>query len=242
MDSVESGSPFETTRRAPLPATVDEHHRLTGVLWRIHRREPGVVIRIFVSVISGALLAAAAFVGAWLYAVYLRYGNGTSGRSYVWVRDEYLAVSFSLAGLIWSAFLYWTWRYFSNKASFVPTAVGSIVIGIGAILVTVLIDRFVRGEEEYLIAALWLVAGAAVVWLWMGYVERWRAGRPVVTDEGTVNVVCPDCGYSMVGLRELRCPECGAAFSLDEIIRLQNYDGANVERNRMVGANETDGA
>lgn len=225
-----------------MPAMPDEHHRLTGVLRRIHRREPGVVVRIFVTVISAALLAAAAFVGAWLYAVYLRYGNGTSGRSYVWVRDEYLAVSFSLAGLIWSAFLYWTWRYFSNKASFVPTAVGSIVIGIGAILVTVLIDRFVRGEEEYLIAALWLVAGAAVVWLWMGYVERWRAGRPVVTDEGTVNVVCPDCGYSMVGLRELRCPECGAAFSLDEIIRLQNYDGANVERNRMVGANETDGA
>jgi len=227
MDRLETASPFERVPRVPLAAAPDQRRRLSGVLGRIQRREPGVVFRIFISVISAALLAAAAFVGAWLYAAYLRYG-GHSTRNYIYVRDEYLAVSFSLAGLIWSGFLYWTWRYVSQKASFVPTAIGSVVIGIGAILVTVLIDRFVRREEEYLIAALWLVAGAAVVWLWMGYVERWRAGRPVVTEEGTVNVVCPDCGYSMVGLRELRCPECGAAFALDEIIRLQNYDGAKV--------------
>jgi len=234
MDSVEHGSPFEHDRRSRPVGATHQHVRLGGVLGRIQRREPGVVFRIFISVISGALLAAAAFVGAWLYAAYLRYG-GHSIRNYVYVRDEYLAVSFSLAGLIWSGFLYWTWRYVSQKASFVPTVIGSIVIGIGAIMLTVLIDRFVRREEEYLIAALWLVAGAAVVWLWMGYVERWRAGRPVVTEEGTVNVVCPDCGYSMVGLRELRCPECGAAFALDEIIRLQNYDGVKVEQ-KQIGA------
>jgi hypothetical protein len=30
-------------------------------------------------------------------------------------------------------------------------------------------------------------------------------------------VLCPFCGYNLSGLREARCPECGARFTLDEL-------------------------
>jgi hypothetical protein len=34
-------------------------------------------------------------------------------------------------------------------------------------------------------------------------------------------VSCPVCGYSMVGLREARCPECGAGFTLEQLLAAQ---------------------
>ena len=42
---------------------------------------------------------------------------------------------------------------------------------------------------------------------------------------GRVNVHCTRCGYSMVGLRETTCPECGRVYTVDELIREQGYDG-----------------
>lgn len=29
---------------------------------------------------------------------------------------------------------------------------------------------------------------------------------------------CPKCGYNLTGLREARCPECGATYTLDELV------------------------
>jgi hypothetical protein len=35
------------------------------------------------------------------------------------------------------------------------------------------------------------------------------------------SVVCPFCGYNLSGLREARCPECGASFTLDALAASQ---------------------
>ena len=72
-------------------------------------------------------------------------------------------------------------------------------------------------------AALCLVAGAVTLLFWLPTAQRLRLGRPVVNSENLVNVTCPHCGYSLIGLRDLRCPECGTQFSIDELIRRQNY-------------------
>jgi hypothetical protein len=38
---------------------------------------------------------------------------------------------------------------------------------------------------------------------------------------GASDIVCPMCGYRMTGLREARCPECGAAFTLEQLLSVQ---------------------
>ena len=40
---------------------------------------------------------------------------------------------------------------------------------------------------------------------------------------GRVNVHCTRCGYSMVGLRDATCPECGREYTIDELISEQGY-------------------
>ena len=32
---------------------------------------------------------------------------------------------------------------------------------------------------------------------------------------------CPICGYNLTGLSSARCPECGSAFTIDELVRRQ---------------------
>jgi hypothetical protein len=38
---------------------------------------------------------------------------------------------------------------------------------------------------------------------------------------GASDIVCPMCGYHMTGLREARCPECGATFTLEQLLSVQ---------------------
>jgi rubrerythrin len=38
---------------------------------------------------------------------------------------------------------------------------------------------------------------------------------------GASEIVCPVCGYRMAGLREARCPECGAAFTIEQLVAAQ---------------------
>jgi len=51
--------------------------------------------------------------------------------------------------------------------------------------------------------------GLALGWL----VQRIRLGKAVLQD-GTL---CPRCAYSIVGCSSQRCPECGSAFSADDL-------------------------
>ena len=45
--------------------------------------------------------------------------------------------------------------------------------------------------------------------------ERLRTGGVA---GGRDAVRCPTCGYSMAGLREAKCPECGAAYTIDQLV------------------------
>jgi hypothetical protein len=87
-----------------------------------------------------------------------------------------------------------------------------------------LADRATREEEEFLIAAIVLAGCAAFLFLWLPLTYRGWA-QPVEAESGEVNVICPKCGYSLVGLAELRCPECGERFTIDALIRAQDYAG-----------------
>ena len=48
-------------------------------------------------------------------------------------------------------------------------------------------------------------------------------GRPLEDRSGALVVLCPRCQYSMVGLESCQCPECGTAYTVDRLIKEQNY-------------------
>ena len=68
-----------------------------------------------------------------------------------------------------------------------------------------------------------LIGGGTVPITWvLSTVLIWREtaaerlGR--LTAHGMPAIACPLCGYNLAGLTEARCPECGASFTLEQIV------------------------
>ena len=95
----------------------------------------------------------------------------------------------------------------------------SVVVGVGLGLVA----QRMTGFSGFGI----FVAGfaATIVWLTCACVFwRERDGAAVgagAMEDNAATVVCPNCGYAMIGLREARCPECGEAYTLDRLFAAQ---------------------
>jgi uncharacterized C2H2 Zn-finger protein len=89
---------------------------------------------------------------------------------------------------------------------------------------------FVPGDKGYLEAVILMAGGGLLLTSWLGVIEQvqQRRFKPLLDADGQVNVRCPGCGYSLIGLRELRCPECGMQFTIDELIRAQRYESPKV--------------
>ena len=71
-----------------------------------------------------------------------------------------------------------------------------------------------------------LIGGVTVPITWiLSTVLLWREtgaerlGR--LTAHGMPALACPLCGYNLAGLTEARCPECGASFTLEQIVLAQ---------------------
>lgn len=76
-----------------------------------------------------------------------------------------------------------------------------------------------------------LVGGGTVPITWvLSTVLIWREtaaerlGR--LTAHGMPVLACPLCGYNLAGLTEARCPECGASFTLEQIVLARPRPGA----------------
>ena len=79
-------------------------------------------------------------------------------------------------------------------------------------------------EYEQVIGTCLGSLAAAVVWIILTIfvwreTEAERAAR--LARAGADVLVCPSCGYNLTGLRESRCPECGASFTLNELLAAQ---------------------
>jgi hypothetical protein len=67
-----------------------------------------------------------------------------------------------------------------------------------------------------LVLGLWLGGSA---WVWRNdSLERTLAPADAPMDVEAV-ARCPKCDYSLIGLHEVRCPECGWTATLDEVVR-----------------------
>src|SRR4051812_12886770 len=72
-----------------------------------------------------------------------------------------------------------------------------------------------------------------IVWV-LATVLVWTETRAERADRlralgGPRAIACPVCGYSLTGLTEARCPECGGRFTLDQLLAAQADAGAVVE-------------
>jgi uncharacterized paraquat-inducible protein A len=71
------------------------------------------------------------------------------------------------------------------------------------------------------------------IWMWglwlMGTAWLWRSRRGVMQqghqgEMATVEPACLQCGYSLRGLTEVRCPECGWTGTIDAVVASARID------------------
>ncbi|MHC5109665.1 MAG: RING finger protein [Planctomycetota bacterium] len=151
------------------------------------------------------------------------------------VREVHVALFLALGAATWFFVLTQIWRGYTRGRRVLPTILGLLAIWATAIPTAVLIGETFRSEGGFLIAAVMLTAVTASILLILLTAYQQVRGVSICRDDGMVNVFCPGCGYSMIGLRESRCPECGGAYTIDELIREQRYEARTGDQRVAAG-------
>ncbi len=146
------------------------------------------------------------------------------------VHDVDVATGLALAGAAWCMTVAWLCSTYRRWRS----AIQAIFIVAGIWFVTipacVIIDQGV-GNNPFLIASCIFLAIAATIAVIAVKAYRAAAGRALEDRQGAIAVTCA-CGYSMVGLESCQCPECGTAYTIDGLIRQQDYAALRPGPNR----------
>ncbi len=103
----------------------------------------------------------------------------------------------------------------SPASVFIPDANAFVGAKLAAIL------NAVRDMLPFFAAALWL---AGTAWTWRSTGMHVRAQLQAAGINMEQLLVCPQCGYSLIGLRDVRCPECGWSTTVDDIVRRSLFE------------------
>ena len=119
--------------------------------------------------------------------------------------------------LLWRSEVRWTPRRVVATAG--GTAV-ALLSGVGMAALCIAVNNILPPQ------VLVLAGGGAVPIAWVLLtVIVWRETADEraqrLAAAGASDVICPVCGYRMTGLREARCPECGAAYTLEQLMAVQ---------------------
>ena len=193
----------------------------------------GIGVRILVALALAVFLAGAGLVLSYWLAGMVPYWNrtyyyqmnpGFRGPRGVYPRDELIAMVMLAAGAVWVAAVIWLFFKHSRRRGLLKPTIYTVSIIAATTFLGILADDSLRGDSEYVIAGLALIAGAWLVLIWVQAIRRMSSGRPLLhSQDKRTDVRCPTCGYRMVGLYESRCPECGTGYTLDELIAKQNF-------------------
>jgi hypothetical protein len=140
---------------------------------------------------------------------------------------EYLVMA---GGVTWMFVVAYWFSLWHAGVQWTPKRIRETIVStIGALFVAIVLGRLLY----YLDRSVGTFVGsvlAPLLWL-VGTVFVWRddGKRSAVTAGDAASVVCPACSYSMTGLTEARCPECGSRFTLDELFANQPQQRATAD-------------
>lgn len=203
-------------------------------IWRRFRRggELRPLMCLTATVALGLVLAGLGVAGGWLVGM----THENLGATFVLglVREQDVRTGLFIAGIVWLASLVWIWRPAvrlnrhslgaESRRQWVRPIAITVFAGALVTVLSYVIGRKPWDRTDYLVTAVTLVAGGVAVVFWLPTVFRLEQGRPILGRHGRVNVHCVECGYSMAGLRETVCPECGRTYTVDELILVQDYE------------------
>lgn len=229
MSAPPAPPPAPPPRTSPFPPDIPAPPRRP--LWReLADGSTGWVVRLLVTLALGAALAGASLIVAFGLAAVVPSWNRYYGWSpnpsvdYIYPDDELVGWLLALASIAFLGASVWIWsRPSRNRAVWRPMiwTVGIVAL---AVLLSVWADDQLRGDTELVVAGVLMLAGAALLVVWTAAARDLRRGRPLRNEQdGLPDVRCPSCDYRMVGLRESRCPECGTAYTLDELLAKQAF-------------------
>jgi len=138
------------------------------------------------------------------------------------ISNQVVAMGLALAGATWCVSLAWLWSSYRKWRRLIATICTVLGIWLVAIPVCVIISEVVRNESFLIAGPIFLGVSATIGTIVVNahYATR---GRPLEDASGAIAVVCPQCRYSLVGLESCQCPECGASYTVDRLIKEQDY-------------------
>ena len=138
------------------------------------------------------------------------------------VSDGAIGVAIGGAAAGWCLGLVFVWATYRRFRRVLRTIFA--LLGLWAICVPTafFVGEHIRRGEEFVIVAI-MLAGVSGTFILITTISYRRVGRTVFNRAGEIDVRCPDCGYSLVGLSGCQCPECGTVFTLDALIEAQDY-------------------
>jgi hypothetical protein len=143
-------------------------------------------------------------------------GGTTGGREMLiaWIVTDIFVVVYWVG--IWRAGIVWTSKRVT--LTFASAGLGAFA---SALVIVVLRDGAGLPVEPTMLfgnSLFPMVFVLSTVILWR---ESPAERHARITERGTDTVSCPICANNMTGLRAAKCPECGAVFTLDELLTSQ---------------------
>ena len=213
----------------PIPGGPPATPPAAPSLWRdLASGSTGWGVRVLATFALAAALGGLVPILAYFLAALNRDWNRFAYANAVSPRDELVGVLLFLAVAGFLAAAAWLWSRSGRRRAVLAPVVLSIAVITTTAALGVWAEANLRGDSELVVGGLVALGGSALVVIWLHAHRRhgpkWRALRD--PQDGLPDVRCPACDYRMVGLTESRCPECGAAYTLDELIAGQGFGPA----------------
>ena len=191
-------------------------------LWReLADGSAGPAVKAFVSVALAPLCTGLALVACFALAGIVPSWSRRHGPD-----EELLLAMLFIGALLYVLAVAWIWTR-RNRRTLGPlwrAGLQTVLIGVATLVIGVALEAHYGSPAEILIVAAVFLGIAGVVLVWVQGARRFARPQSLTNRaDGVLDIRCPACHYRMVGLHESRCPECGTAYTLDELLGRQDF-------------------